>query len=271
MSPVADWANQHMDVVDMVAELTRPWVSSEGYQLDSITGGPGIGLLHQTRVPSLLVQLEHAAPSGQGDDRGSAGYESRPAARVEALDVLITIEHETERWLTRTEPTASSYPDHLADQVARLGSKVRTLTWCKRGKSTNRGACCDRHKLEGDVRRWWAQSRIVAGWDSPAWKPDATCPACGVRGGLRIRLSAHVGFCVDCRETWDHETVELLGRHVREEAFARSRARRLDPCWCPWPLDLDVEWPPMCARCASVRCWRAFEAGELAAIEKLAA
>lgn len=265
-----DWERRHHDTLDMVNELTRPWTSAEHYDLDNDTPGvPKIGLRHYTRVPALLVQLEHAQPSGNGEDRGSNGYESRPAARVEAVDVLIGIEHQAQRWLKRTEPNAYSYPTTTAGLVARVGSHLPHLTWCKRGKAD--GNCCERHELEHDIRRWWAQARIVAGWDSPAWKPDATCPACAARGSLRIRLSSKVGFCVECRETWDPDTVGLLGEHVRAEAFTRDRARRLEPCWCPnpSPIPTDGPWPPMCSRCASVRCHRAIAAGELRALTAL--
>lgn len=262
----------HLDTIDMVAELTRPWISSEDYDLDPYRPGlPKIGLRHQTRVPSLLVQLEHAMPSGQGDDRSTGGYESRPAARLEAVDALLAIEHEVEHWLKRLEPTAPSYPNTLADQVAKIGSKLHTTTWCKRGRGTTAGGCCDRHHLEGDIRRWWVQARIVAGWDTQAWKPDATCPQCATRGSLRIRLSTKAGLCVECRETWDPTTVGVLGEHVRAEAFTRTRLLLREPCWCPWPTPIPSTgpWPPMCGRCASVRCHRAIAAGELQALAEL--
>jgi hypothetical protein len=71
--------------------------------------------------------------------------------------------------------------------------------------------------VERDIRRWWTQARIVTGWDSPAWRPDNTCPLCGVRGGLRVKLADQSGFCTECGETWTPETIALLADHIRSE------------------------------------------------------
>ncbi|WP_157432593.1 hypothetical protein [Aeromicrobium sp. Root472D3] len=58
---------------------------------------------------------------------------------------------------------------------------------------------------------------MLTGWDSPAWRPNNTCPLCGVKGGLRIRLDHHTGTCMDCRQTWDPSTIGLLADHIRVE------------------------------------------------------
>lgn len=77
--------------------------------------------------------------------------------------------------------------------------------------------CCAYHEIVHDVRRWWRQARVIAGWDSPAYRPWATCPVCEHRGGLRVNLEMQTGFCVECRSIWGPETIGLLADHIRVE------------------------------------------------------
>lgn len=239
----------HTHVLDLIAELTRPHQHREHYTTDPVAGTRWTRD-HITRVPPLLTQLEHASPSGEGEDRSSGGYESRPTARLEALDTLVWIDREASAWVREL---GWDDPSSTAACVQLLGGLMAGMDRCDH----RRPRCCPAHALEGDVRRWWAQARIVAGWDSPAWRPDATCPICAVRGSLRIRLSAKAGLCVDCRETWGPDTIGLLADHIRAESVqVRVLARDPEPCWCPWPTPVEF-LGPLCPRCGSARCHRA--------------
>jgi hypothetical protein len=183
----------------MVNELTRPHEHREHHQIHK--GKTWYGVNHITTVPSLLWQLDHAAPSGTGDDRSSAGYESRPTARLEALDCLIHIDLEASRWV---RDLGEDDPLDTAGCVTLLHGLARSHPESTRA-------------IEHDVRRWWTQARIVTGLDSPAWRPDNTCPLCGVKGGLRVKLMHETGFCTHCLETWTPETIGLLANHIRAE------------------------------------------------------
>lgn len=77
--------------------------------------------------------------------------------------------------------------------------------------------CCTAHHIEADVSRWWRQARIIAGWDSPTYRPFATCPNCSKRSGLRINLSSHSAVCVECRTVWGPDVIGILADHVRLE------------------------------------------------------
>lgn len=77
--------------------------------------------------------------------------------------------------------------------------------------------CCRSHQIEADVRGWWRQARIISGWDSPTYRPFATCPVCSKRSGLRINLAAQTAVCVECRTVWEPATIGLLAEHVRLE------------------------------------------------------
>lgn len=208
------WEHE-VDVVDMVAELTRPYQHREHYT--TVTGATSYGRDHVTKTPSLIHQLQHAAPTGEGLGRGG-GYESRPVARLEALDALTRIDLEAARWVRNL---GDDDPGSTTACLRRLSSLLPSTQRC--GSRSKMPGCCTWHEIERDVRRWWTQARIVTGWDQPAWRPDSTCPGCGVRGSLRIRLEDRAGLCVECRETWDASSYQVLADHVRSEAEERRR------------------------------------------------
>lgn len=249
-----------LDALGMLNELTRPHRHREHYTTDLIHGTRW-SRDHITRVPSLLHQLEHAAPSGEGLGRSGA-YESRPVARVEALDVLVVLDREAARWVRLL---GEDDPGDTSRVLQLLGSLLPQAENCRRRP---RAGCCTRHDIEHDVRRWWTQARIVTGWDTPPWRPDVTCPACAKRGGLRIRLAERVGMCTECHESWDPSGYQELADHVRTESMAKL-GQRAQPCWCevpaPW-RDLAV----LCSRCGSASCHRATTVLQLVAGDILA-
>jgi hypothetical protein len=199
-----------MDLVDYVRELTEPHQHREHFQVKR--GRTWYGQDHVTRVPALLVQLGQAAPSSSGDERANSGYGSRPPSRLEALDTLTRIDLAAARWVKDLGE------DDPADTVA----CVRLL-----GSLMPSAHQVTRQAVLRDVRRWWTQARVVTGIDSPAWKPDNTCPLCGVRGGIRIRLADRSGLCVECRETWTPETIALLADHIRAENHDETAGSRV--------------------------------------------
>lgn len=237
-----------MDLLDYVAELTRPYVHREPYTVR--LGATSYTQHHTTKVPALINQLQYASPSGQGEERGGGGYESRPAASVDAVATLSDIDHEAARWIRRL---GQDDPDDTIGCVRRVGSLAAGLVRCKKPA---RG-CCEYHDIEHDAKHWWTQARVMTGWDSPAWRPDSSCPMCAERGTLRIKLVDQVGLCVECRETWNRETIGLLAEHIRLESAAERPSHELSLCWCAWPRPAVETWPSLCPSCASPWCHRA--------------
>ncbi len=191
------------DIHTMVAELCRPWRHSEAYEVK--LNGTTWRHRHSTLVPSLLHQLEHAAPSGRGADR-SAGFGSRPAALLEALDTLVRIDLDASRWL-RVDFHLDD-PGSTSECVSLLGGLYPSLDEAVQGE------------LVRDVRSWWTQARVVAGWDVSPFRPDNTCPHCSKRGTLRLRVFDAYdasGFCVECRTSWAPAAIGLLAEHIRAE------------------------------------------------------
>lgn len=233
--------SHQLDLHAYVDELTRPHTHREHYEIRR--GTTRYAQNHTTRVPPLLAQLKAASPSGNVEGRDNHGYGSRPAARLEALDTLMLIDREAARWVRFL---GADDPGDTTACIRLLGGLAPS-----QDKKTQEA-------IERDVRRWWTWSRIVAGWDSPAWRPDNTCPACGARRTLRINLIAQAAFCVEdsCGETWDASRIGLLAEHIRAE----SEQERIPPpapvpCHCRWPGGLQEQgrWG-VCPVCGSVCC-----------------
>lgn len=244
-----------MQLADYVRELTQRHNHVEPYTTRGLTGG-WIGRKHITNVPSLITQLwDNDTPSQAAGDGPRPGFQSRPAARLEALDAAVRIDIEAARWVTDLGET----PRGLNTQ-----DTIRQLHGLAVGADP-----AQRRAIEHDVRRWWTQARIVTGWDSPAWSPDNTCPQCGERGTLKVRLAEHIGMCTHdaCRTTWDEQSIGLLADHIRAESEAEREPRTgVGPCWCPLPKPEVPDLGFMCPGCGSVRCRHALGARLLASI-----
>lgn len=87
------------DIHDMLDELTRAHRHRERYAAKR--AGETWTSQHITDVPALVHQLLGATPAGSGSESGSTSAKSRPAARIEAIDTLMLIDHEASAWIRR--------------------------------------------------------------------------------------------------------------------------------------------------------------------------
>lgn len=221
---------QEPDTHTMITQLSRTHRLDATYTTEA-TAGTRWTLRHGVQAPALVQQLVHASPAGSGDLAGSAPG-SRPAARIEAIDTLMLIDDEAARWVRRLghddpgDELDAATGRHIAGTgTARclrlLGSLHPNAERCSPHESvphpTDGVWCCPWHHIAFDVRRWWRQARVISGWDSPAYRPFATCPVCEHRGGLRINLDMQTGFCVECRTVWGPHELGVLAGHIRFE------------------------------------------------------
>lgn len=218
--------NPELDIHDHIRELTTQHTQREKYEWQEATWngetfipkGPKENRVHWVTVPALVHQLEGARDilGSEGDQGGRGAPTSKPATRLEAIDMLAMIDREAAAWLVLLG--ATTIP---ADTIRRL-NRLHGLYPSTQGD--------DRTQLEQDVKSWWHQARIVSGWDMPAFKPTgATCPVCEAKDTLRVKLDG--ALCVDkkCRTRWDASEVGLLGEWVRlemERLAAEKGARR---------------------------------------------
>jgi hypothetical protein len=213
-----------LDIHDYVNQLTRTHTHSERYEVRD--GLETWSRTHHTRAPSLIEQLIDGSPASSGEiNPGSSTFGSRPAARLEALDTVMLIDDEASRWLKRLgEDDPGDKLDVVTGQHIAGSGTIRCIKLlhglhaaakpCERPKGRD---CCTAHHIEHDIRRWWHQARIITGWDSPAWRPDNTCPVCEIRRSLRVNLTSQTAMCVECREVWDTVAIGLLAEHIRSE------------------------------------------------------
>lgn len=239
-----------LTLTDYIRELTEPHQHREPYTVRGLTGGTA-PRTHVTRVPALLVQLWDA-PSNAAETGASRGFESRPTARLDALDTAARIDVQAARWITDLGEQPRSL--RTADVVLQLHGLVPSADLVQRKAIT------------ASVRSWWLQARIVTGWDSPAWSPNTnTCPQCGERGTLKVRFAERIAMCTNdpCLVTWDETTIGLLAEHIRVESEG-VRVRDDPWCYCPYPEPRipDLRW--QCRRCGSARCRHALWARLLA-------
>jgi hypothetical protein len=171
---------------------------------------------HTTQVPPLITQLDN----GDQADTGAA-YRATPASRppvsLDALDTLIHIDHEAAEWVRKL---GHDDPGDTIACIRKVYSLAASANHCGYDKATiedRQAVCCDVHRIERAMRRWWTQARIVSGWDQPAWAPNNTCPICSERRSLRIRVDDRSALCTNCRETWDSTNIGILAEHVRGE------------------------------------------------------
>lgn len=239
---------RRLDLADLVRELTETHQHAEHYQVRR--GLRWVPRDHRTTVPALLVQLwQNDVPSNASEDGPRPGYQSRPAARLDALDTAVRIDLGAARWITDLgeEPRSGDTAD-IVRQLHGLTASADHVT---------------RQAITRDVRGWWLQARIVTGWDSPAWTPDNTCPQCGERGTLKVRLADRIAMCTNdpCRVLWDEVSIGLLADHIRSESEAERQPRTgAGPCWCPLPKPVVPDLSRLCPGCGSARCRHALGA-----------
>ncbi|GAA5154739.1 hypothetical protein GCM10023340_38780 [Nocardioides marinquilinus] len=276
---------QPMALADYVHELVDTHVLREHYTTRD--DGAWIPHDHRVTVPALVHQLiANDIPSAAVETGPRPGFASKPAARVDAIDLAIRIDVEAARWV---RDLGADDPGDQLIEVSRTPAPVgptcrachhRSCTLIRHGDHVVRRvlpgsgtvACVrllhglsasadpvQRRAIEHDVRRWWIAARIVTGWDAPAWIPDNTCPACTERGTLRVRLADRIGVCTNdaCRTVWDEATIGLLADHIRFESEDEHEPRTPPPACSVLPDYQPTDLAHLCPACGSARCVRA--------------
>lgn len=249
-----------LTMAEHVHELTASHTSRARYDYDA--NGTRWTADHVTEHPPLITQLDGSMnASSQGGEIGTSHPGSRPTANLDALDAVADIDQQANRWITDLGERA---PLDTTAAVRRLYGLSASAPTCDRSSAdrsdTGIVICCTWHAIDADVRRWWIRARVLTGWDSPVWKPDATCPLCGERRSLALRWSSKLATCSSCRETWDSENIGLLADHIREESEAGRFARPVVQVPCVIDPEAGAGARMMlCPDCGSSRCVKAQE------------
>lgn len=179
------------DTIELIAEEAGEWIDQLGSAIPTNAIAPqggrrnaSLAAVRGSGAKRALVMLRALHAGLAGDDRCGRAIGGRFAVEI--------------------------------DEDPEFDSKD-SLLGSKKEEPKVREWCCTAHHIEADVRRWWRQARIISGWDSPTYRPFATCPVCEKRKGLRINLGAQTAVCVECRTVWEPSTIGLLAEHVRFE------------------------------------------------------
>jgi hypothetical protein len=206
-APEAIDRDQPGTLQDYVDALTKTTVHHERYTVH-VNNQDGtstwVTKRHTATSRPLIHQLEAAIYTRVAETGARPGFESKPSARLDALDTLARIEAGTLDWLNRL--------NLKSPMVLTPSGPIFDLCRAVQRAAANAGPA-----MLGDVRSWWITARTITGWDSPAWRPRSACPLCGNKGGLRIRFDAQTGHCTECGEVWDRATIGLLAEHIRAE------------------------------------------------------
>lgn len=238
-----------MLAADHIRELVQPYTTTDTVRQPQ-QGDDGrwrtTRRLHTVNHPALLDQLAAAAGDSSSlsdDDASRSAFKSKPAAHLEALDILGRIDarsHELAVDLgieqprrTRTVVAGLSLRDRLLAISGKIGDQPHPA-----------------------VKSWWAMARVATHWDAPPLRPHATpCPACWATDSLRIRLDEYLASCTACGTLWDqsgdprHGSLQVLAAHVKwcaEHEVGRPRHWRHDDTGelieCTGCLAFRTEW-----------------------------
>lgn len=194
------------DIADLADELTDPRRNIERITDTDKHRHKRQRRLWTTNHPSLLQQLEYAVEPGESlletDEGGAAGasFESRPAARLEAIFELQRIRKAAAEWCRSqgltVRPTPTANVRALVGAAALMGST-------------------DQRTLLADLRKWRNAAATITGWERPPVAPRTACPICSARNTIRVRLDQSTGCCLACGATWDSDNIGLLAEQIR--------------------------------------------------------
>lgn len=252
---------RRLTMAEHVRELTAWHTHREPYEYDAEHAGGGS--THYvadwaTQHPPLLTQLDQSiSPSGQGGEVGAGTPGSRPTANLDAIAAACDIDLAAARWV---RDLGEDDPQNTIGLILKLHGLSASVHRCDRASGRAGANCCTYHCIEVDVRAWWVRARVLTGWDTKARKLDGTCPLCGERGTVQVRLSSGLGACTHCHETWDGETIGILAEHMRAEAEAERFSPKPPPVKCRVVDDEGRVFRLMlCPDCGSRRCVKAQE------------
>jgi hypothetical protein len=170
---------------------------TDGYVTSTMVSGRTFAVRHLPLLDQLAEAIE---PSGGIGADGRRIPASAPPARIDALDRYMAIN--------------SSVAVRLAASGVRLVPDLKVNMRRLVGVSWT---VYELRSLDRDTVRWLTWCRVLTGWESPPFIPNAKCPACGMRGTLRVRLDRRTACWVEpgCDAVWTSSMIDALADHIR--------------------------------------------------------
>jgi hypothetical protein len=191
---------------DTITALISPYQHAESYTLTLRSaipdGRPTAEIrVHRTTHASLLDQLASAVQPSYALAAGGlhGGYQSKPTARLAAIDRLLAIDAGAGMWMLKLGLRLRE--DTAANCRALVGADMTIL---------------ELRELVRDAARWLTWAQLVTGWETPPQGIRAPCPACGMRDSIKTRPELPKAWCTSCNVTWSDEAeIAMLAMHVR--------------------------------------------------------
>jgi hypothetical protein len=149
-------------------------------------------------LPLLEALLEAAYPGSTGERGGRSVPGSRPPLRLDAIDRYVQVQQEAKLWRRRLQIDAAG----LVATVKGFGVHASQI---------DAEALTE---LTGAARCWVVWAETATGERAPLFAPDAPCPVCERRHGLRVNVAEQRAYCRHCTSWWDESSIGVLGAHV---------------------------------------------------------
>lgn len=221
-----------MLAADHIRELTQAYTTNE--MVTQPINGIDTRRVHTVRHPSLLNQLRnagHGSTNLSNSDAARSAAGSKPAAHLEALDVIARIDTQSRHLALSVE----------AGDIPNLEARLLAISGKVGGETHHR------------VRSWWAAARLATHHDTPPMRPHGVpCLSCWAIDTLRIHVEDEFAACTSCGEVWDrsgdpgHGTLITLADHVKwctDHDITKARH---------WDTD-DDGYPVECTKCLVFR------------------
>lgn len=152
--------------------------------------------------PSLLDELAEAMKPGAAGEASAAGFESRPAAELEPINVMAMITEQSRVWANLLNVERSTLKGLLHGLVGAQHSDIQLASVLK------------------DAAYWVKRARQATGWDESPMTLNLPCPYCWKRHTLVITSDLMKAKCKNpkCNAEWDEMTIGLLGQMLTSNA-----------------------------------------------------
>jgi hypothetical protein len=207
-----DRARMLTDIADTADALTDSYTHIEPIHTTDRHRNRRLTHLHTVRLPGLLTQLHDLfEPGATQDDNARAIPASKPPLNLEAINTHTVIVLAVTRWCW-------SLQINLRDTVE---SNIRALVGASATLDSDTQAA-----LLTELHTWHRRAAILTRWQTPPYRPAATCPHCGSRNTIVVNLDRREAFCngsnagESCGAWWDPGTIGVLADHVRLETSA---------------------------------------------------